>query len=484
MPMNYINNASLLKRQLVVRFARLMFAGELKNKIDLLPLHQAPRNSEAVRCCLHHDRAVIRYRLIALLGFAIENEKPDDEARTLASYVEEAEARGAARMAGSALTVIDEACSACIRANYRVTNACRGCVARPCMMNCPKNCISFEHGQAHINEKACISCGICAKVCPYHSIVFQPIPCEQACPVNAIVQDKNGKQDILADKCINCGKCLQACPFGAIMERSEIYEILRAITNPAEATVALIAPSIVGQFNTSLGKLVTALRKLGFDHVVEVAWGADLAAQKETAELIERLEHGQTCMTSSCCPAYVEAVKKHITNIKPLVSGTLSPMQYAGEWAGQQWPGARRVFVGPCIAKRAEAKASPHIENTLTYEELGSIFIAAGVDVAKCEESRADLEATSVGRKFAVSGGVSTAIKNAASAAGHNVTDKVIDGLDSKSLAILKAIDKIVKTDTFVEVMSCEGGCINGPGVISNPAVARRFLEKMLQEHP
>jgi len=120
----------------------------------------------------------------------------------------------------------------------------------------------------------------------------------------------------------------------------------------------------------------------------------------------------------------------------------------------------------------------------LTYEELGSIFIAAGVDVAEYEESRADLEATSIGRKFAVSGGVSAAIKNAAAAAGHNVADKVIDGLDSKSLAMLKAIDKVVKPGTFVEVMSCEGGCVNGPGVISNPTVARRFLEKMLQEHP
>ncbi|OGK09510.1 MAG: hypothetical protein A2W80_13280 [Candidatus Riflebacteria bacterium GWC2_50_8] len=480
--MNYINNASLLKRQLIVRFARLMFAGKLKERIDYLPMQQAPRDVAAVRCCVHHDRAVIRYRLIALLGFAIENEKPEDEARSLASYAEEAETLGESRLAGSVLTVIDEACSACIRANYRVTNACRGCVARPCIMNCPKSCISFENGHALIDEKVCISCGICAKVCPYHSIIYQPIPCEEACPVDAITQDERGKEDIDATKCINCGKCLQACPFGAIMERSEIFEILRAITNPAEPTVALIAPSIIGQFNTSLGKLVTALRRLGFDHVAEVAWGADLAAEKETAELIERLEHGQTCMTSSCCPAYVEAVDKHLKTIKPLVSDTLSPMQYTGEWAGRQWPGARRIFIGPCIAKRAEARRSPHIENTLTYEELGSFFIAAGIDVTECEESKADLEASSVGRKFAVSGGVSAAITRAAAAGGHAVTEKVINGLDTKSLATLKAIDKIVKPGTFIEVMSCEGGCINGPGVISNPVVARRFLEKMLEE--
>ena len=480
--MNYINNASLLKRQLIVRFARLMFAGNLQEHIDYLPIQQAPRGTTSVRCCLHHDRAVIRYRIIGLLGFAIEDEKPEDEIRTLASFVEEAEKRGESRFAGGVLTVIDEACSACVRANYRVTNACRGCVARPCIMNCPKNAIFFENGHARIDEKICVSCGICEKVCPYHSIIFQPIPCEQACPVDAIIQDKNGKEDIDHAKCINCGKCMQACPFGAIMERSEIFEILKAITNPAEPTVALIAPSIIGQFNTSLGKLVTALKKLGFDHVAEVAWGADITAEKETAELIERREHGHDCMTSSCCPAYVQAVQKHIVNIKPLVSNTLSPMQYAGEWAGKKWPGARRVFIGPCIAKRAEARTSPHIENTLTYEELGSFFIAAGVDVTECDDSKADLEASNIGRKFAVSGGVSAAIVAAASAKGCEVSEKVINGLDAKSLATLRALEKIVKPGTFVEVMSCEGGCINGPGVISNPVVARRFLEKMLKE--
>lgn len=480
--MNYINNAALLKRQLIVRLARLMFAGNVSEKIDYIPLQQAPYKSDSFRCCIFHDRAVIRQRLKALLGFSTENKTPEDEIRSLASYVEEAGNLGEKRLEGGILTVIDEACSACIRANYRVTNACRGCVARPCVMNCPKKAIVVENGQARINESICVSCGICEKVCPYHSIIFQPIPCEQACPVGAISQDERGKEHIDESRCINCGKCLQACPFGAIMERSEIFEVIRDITNPEAPTVAMIAPSIIGQFNTELGKLVTALRRLGFDHVIEVAWGADVTAEKETGELIERLDSGAHCMTSSCCPAYVEAVKKHAAGIQPYVSHTLSPMQYSGEWAGQQWPGARRVFVGPCIAKRAEARASEFVENTLTFEELGSIFIAAGVDVAELEETQPDKPASNIGRKFAISGGVSSAVVAAAASLGRKVEEKVINGLDKKGLAVLKSVDKVVKPGTFIEVMTCEGGCMHGPGVISNPVVARRFLEKMLKE--
>lgn len=482
--MTFINNAAIIKRQLMVRLARMMFAGTLGTQVDYIPLQQAPRDSQSVRCCIHHDRAVLRYRLMALLGFAVENETGEDEIRNLASYVAEAEQKGDSRLDDKILTVIDDACSSCVRANYRVTNACRGCVARQCIMNCPKQAIHIENGHAVIDEKICVSCGICAKACPYHSIIFQPIPCEEACPVNAITQDERGKEKIDEAKCIHCGRCLQACPFGAIMERSEMFDVLKAVLNPAKTTVAMVAPAIVGQFNTDLGKVVTALKKLGFDHVVEVAYGADLTATRETAEFIERIEHGSTCMTSSCCPAYVEAVNKHIANIKPLVSDTPSPMQLTGDWVGQQWPGARRVFIGPCVAKRAEARASKNVENVLTFEELGSILVAANIDVLECEDALPDQTASSTGRRFAVSGGVAAAVVRAAAEKGVKAEEKLFNGLDKKAFATLRSVDKIIKNTTFIEVMTCEGGCMHGPGVISNPVVARRFLEKMLKEQP
>ncbi|MDD2997915.1 MAG: 4Fe-4S dicluster domain-containing protein [Erysipelotrichia bacterium] len=482
--MNYINNAAIIKRQLMVRLAKMMLDGNLDSRVDFIPLQQAPRDSESVRCCIHHDRAVLRYRMMALLGFAVENEKPEDEIRTLASYVAEAAQKGDSRLDDKILTVIDEACSSCVRANYRVTNACRGCVARQCIMNCPKKAIRIENGHAVIDEKLCVSCGICAKACPYHSIIYQPIPCEEACPVSAISQDEHGKEKIDESKCIQCGKCLQACPFGAIMERSEIFDVLRSLLDKEKQTVALIAPAIIGQFNTDMGKVVTALKKLGFNNVVEVAYGADITAEHETEEFIERIAHGKTCMTSSCCPAYVQAVNKHMPAIKALVSDTLSPMQYAGEWAGEKWPGARRVFIGPCVAKRAEVRSSKFVENVLTFEELGSIFVAAGIDVVECEDSVPDRIASAIGRKFAISGGVSSAVVAAAAARGVKAEEKVFNGLDKKAFASLGVAEKIIKNVTFIEVMTCEGGCMHGPGVISNPAVARRFLDKILKEQP
>ncbi|MBU1107766.1 MAG: monomeric [FeFe] hydrogenase [Candidatus Riflebacteria bacterium] len=480
--MNYINNAAIIKRQLIVRLAKMMLAGNLNSRIDFIPLQQAPKDYEAMRCCVHHDRAVLHHRLMALLGFAIENEQPEDEIRTLASYVAEAEQKGDSRLDEKILTVIDEACSSCVRANYRVTNACRGCVARQCLMNCPKKAIKIENGHAVINEMLCISCGICAKACPYHSIIYQPIPCEEACPVNAISQNERGIERIDENKCIYCGKCVQACPFGAIMERSEIFDVIRSMLDKNEKTIALIAPSIIGQFNTDMGQVVTALKKLGFDHVVEVAYGADITAEKEVGEFVERIGHGSICMTSSCCPAYVQAVDKHMPEIKNLVSSTLSPMQYAGEWAGQQWPGARRIFIGPCVAKRAEARACNFVENVLTFEELGSIFIAANIDVAECEDVASDRIASSTGRSFAISGGVCSAVVNGTAKNGIKAEEKIFNGLDQKAFASLRAIEKIVKNVTFIEVMTCEGGCMHGPGVISNPVVARRFLEKILKD--
>ena len=84
------------------------------------------------------------------------------------------------------LSVVHEACSACIQSQYAVTNLCRGCEGRPCVMNCPKAAISFIGGKASISSEDCVSCGLCQKVCPYHAIVYTPVPCEDVCPVKAI----------------------------------------------------------------------------------------------------------------------------------------------------------------------------------------------------------------------------------------------------------------------------------------------------------
>ena len=200
--------------------------------------------------------------------------------RPLSSYLNEALTREK-NAKENLMCVIDEACSSCIQINYEITNLCRGCVARSCYMNCPKDAIRFKkNGQAQIDHEACISCGICHKSCPYHAIVYIPVPCEETCPVKAITKDENGIEKIDEDKCIYCGKCINACPFGAIFEISQVFDVLEGIRK-GEKMVAIIAPSILGQFKTTIEQVYGAFKEMGFADVIEVAQGAMYTPKNE-----------------------------------------------------------------------------------------------------------------------------------------------------------------------------------------------------------
>ncbi len=468
--MNYVNNATLIRRELLAKLSGLLLKKDF-SAIDRVPLEMFPKNSQSVRCCIYKDRAMIRYRLMALLGYGLENE--EDELKRLETYAEEAQERK--KPEAPFLTVIDEACSSCVKVNYVVTDACQGCVARPCMMNCPKDAIEFINGKAHIKHDTCINCGICLKECPYHAIIYMPVPCEEACPVDAISKDQFGKEKIDFTKCIYCGKCMRSCPFGAIMERSQVTDLIKHLLSDKK-TVAMVAPSIVGQFSASLGQMVSALKQLGFDEVLEVAEGAEVTTKKETAEWVERMEDGKSFMTTSCCPAWVETVEKHLPELKLYMSDTRSPMRYTGEIARKVCHGAVNVFIGPCIAKRQEAFKDDTVDLVMSIEELGALFIAAKIDVQKMEESQLkDISPES--RGYAMSGGVANAVATEAKSDDLNVYQ--IDGLSKQSIKEIKRFPKKCPGN-FVEVMSCEGGCIAGPSVISNPKLASRQLNKML----
>ena len=468
--MNYVNNATLIRRELLAKLSGLLLEKDF-SKIDRIPLEMFPKNSQSVRCCIYKDRAMIRYRLMALLGFGLENE--EDELKRLEAYSVEAQERE--KPEGPFLTVIDEACSSCVKVNYVVTDACQGCVARPCMMNCPKDAIEFSNGRARIKAAECINCGICMKECPYHAIIYMPVPCEEACPVDAISKDKFGKEKIDFTKCIYCGKCMRSCPFGAIMERSQIFDLIKHLLSNKK-TIAMVAPSIVGQFSASLGKMISALKELGFDDVLEVAEGAEVTTKNESAEWLERMDEGKAFMTTSCCPAWVETTEKHLTDLKPFVSETRSPMRYTGEIARVKYPDAVNVFIGPCIAKRQEAFKDDTVDLLLSIEELGALFIAAKIDVQKMEESELK-NISSESRGYAMSGGVANAV--ALEAQSEDLNSYQIDGLTRQSIKEIKRFPKKCPGN-FVEVMSCEGGCIAGPSVISNPKFASRQLKKML----
>ncbi len=475
------NNAARMRTQILIKIAEAYLGNNLE-ATDRIPLELRPKEMASTRCCIYKDRAVLKYRCMAAMGHSTEDET--DELKSLSSYAKDALKRDKAD--GPVLTVIDTACSACISAQYLVTNACRGCFAQPCRVNCPKNAISMINGKAKIDPDLCINCGRCKDMCPYHAVIRVPIPCEEACPVDAISKDEHGKEHIDHEKCISCGKCLRSCPFGAIMEKSQILDVLKQIKETDKEVVAMVAPAVMGQFPGDINQIVGAIKAVGFDKVIEVAVGADVTTRNEGEEFVERMEEGAEFMTTSCCPAYVQAVRKHIPEIEPFVSHTLSPMRYTSEIVKQEMPDCVSVFIGPCIAKRVEGMEDANTDYVMTFEELGALFVASGVMVGECEPAELDRVASGESRAFPLTGGVAGAVAAYLEGTETDYRPETVDGLTVANIKTLKryATKKGTVQGNMLEVMCCEGGCISGPGTIALPNKATRTVTKYKETSP
>lgn len=463
----------ILRRELMTLMLKELVKGtdELRKNIDRIPYIMRPRDGEVSRCCIYKDRAMLKYRAMGILGFGVVDEL--DEMTTLAEYTDMALARE--KVEQEPLSVMTEACSACVKVNYVVTNMCRGCVGRACMMNCNKGAIRFENGQAHIMPEKCVNCGLCQKNCPFHAIVYMPVPCEEACPVGAISKDEKGKEHIDPKKCIYCGRCISACPFGAVMEKSHLIDIHKALKSDRKV-IAIVAPAIAGQFKAPLNDIMAAIKRLGFDEVKEVAKGADVTTKNEAAEFIEKMAAGEPFMTTSCCPSYYMLAARHLPEIKPYVSHTRSPMIYSAQIEKQAAPEAVIVFVGPCLAKRYEAYHDHNIDYVLSFEEVGTMFIANGVNPMEPSELLLDTAINPTSRGYAATAGVMHAV---AVEIGDRVEVRpiVIDGITKQSIRDLKGYAKSCPGN-MVEVMACEGGCVNGCNVIANPKIATRQVKE------
>ena len=472
--MAFVNNAMIVRRELMARLIALHKSGSLIEEIDRIPLKMSPKNAQARgRCCIHKERAVLKYKMLPILGYRIDEE--EDELTPLSDYARRALERKSTNT--SILTVVDEACTACVKTNYVVTNLCKGCVARSCYMNCPKDAINFlDNGQAHINHSKCINCGICKEACMYHSIVYIPVPCEEVCPVKAITKDENGIEHIDESKCIYCGKCINACPFGSIYEISQVFDILSAIKR-GEQLVAIMAPSIMSQFNNSLSEISEAIEKIGFVEAMEVAQGAMETTRREGAELQEKLEAGQQFMTTSCCPSYIELVNKHMPEMKPFVSHTGSPMYYTIEMAKAKYPEAKIVFIGPCVGKRKEVMDHPDIDYILTFEEIDTLFTGLDIELQATDKQR--MAAPLDGRGFARAGGVISAVQNMYPQLG--IKPIQVSNLNKKNIGLLRAFTKGKAPGNFVEVMACEGGCISGPCGKIDYSQAQKIFKKAME---
>ena len=474
--MSDINHTIHLKKEILIRLVKAFFSDNFKENTRLIPFQMRPKGAEVpFRCCIYKERAIIKDRVIAGLGFAIED---DDETISLSEYAQRALDRE--QPEENPLTVLGAACKGCVPKRIYVTDLCQGCVARPCKSACKFGAIEVVNGKSVIDSSKCKACKKCISACPYNAIVKVAVPCEDNCPVNAIEKNADGTAKIDFSKCIFCGKCIIKCPFGAVHEKSQLLEVLKMLKNKEEISI-MFAPAIVGQFPGTIGQFKSAIKKIGFSHVYEVAQGADITIKNEAEEFQERYLDGYGFMTTSCCAGYNELVKKHIPEIKPFVSETKTPLYYTAEIAKSEHPNSKTVFVSPCVAKKQEMKENPNIDYVINAKELGAIFVALHIEILNCEHNDTDNEASKQARNFPVTGGVADAVNYCSDCVIDTV---VINGINKDSIKQLKnyAKEGICDDGNLIEVMCCEGGCIRGNSTITDAKIAKKIITDLIDK--
>ncbi|AAK81165.1 iron only hydrogenase large subunit-like protein [Clostridium acetobutylicum] len=312
-------------------------------------------------------------------------------------------------------------------------------------------------------------------------------PCQKSCPFDAILVDKNTKTShIQKDLCTDCGNCITSCPSGSILDKIEFMPLLNLFKNN-ETVIAAVAPAIAGQFgeNVSLEMLRTAFKKVGFADMVEVAFFADMLTIKEAFEFNELVNSKDDLMiTSCCCPMWVSMIRKIYKDLARHVSPSVSPMIASGRVIKKLNPNCKVVFIGPCIAKKAESRSqdiSDAIDFVLTFEELKGIFDVLDIDPEKLPETHTKSYASREGRLYGRTGGVSTSVDEAVKRIfpnkHHLFKSTKVDGVkDCKDILNKTQAGNIGAN--FLEGMGCVGGCVGGPKAIVHKDQGRESVNK------
>ena len=435
-----------LKHKIIEEVAKMAWEEDLTDEAkDRLVYEISPGPTAQYRCCVYKERELVKQRIRLATG------KCPVPGKESANVVQ----------------VLPPACEECPIASYTVTDNCRLCMGKACLNACQFGAITIGEHRSHIDPNKCKECGKCASACPYGAIAHLVRPCKKACPVGAISYDEYGVCVIDEDKCIQCGQCIHSCPFGAISSKSYLVDIINDIKAGKEV-IAMAAPATEGQFGEerTMASLKAALIELGFADMVEVGLGGDMTAAYEAEEWYEALEEGRK-MTTSCCPAFVNMLKKHFPEIyENNMSSTISPMCAISRYLKLTHPGCVTVFIGPCIAKKGEAQ-DPELEGNadyvVTYGELRAMLRSKGVEPKPVDEEYQ--ESSIFGKRFANAGGVAKAVLEVMEERGQdtsNIKLRACSGGDEcrKALMLLK-IGKL--PEDFLEAMVCEGGCVGGP---------------------
>lgn len=378
------------------------------------------------------------------------------------------------------------------------------------------------------NEK-CILCRRCVAVCKKVQEVAVIAPSRRGFNTHIACAFESDLNDA---PCVACGQCVAVCPTGALREREEIDNVREAINDPEKVVVVAAAPAVraaIGEefgypigTNTE-GKMFTAMRMLGFDKVFDVNFGADLTILEEANELLHRVKEGGTLpMFTSCSPGWIRFVEYYYPELIPNLSSCKSPMQMFGAtvktyWAQKEGIDPKNIYVVgvmPCTAKKFEktrddenASGYPDIDAVLTTRELAKMIKNSGILYNELPDGTFDNplgEFTGAGVIFGATGGVMEA---ALRTAAEKLTGKPLDNVEFKQVRGIKGIkeaeydlngtkvkvavasgltnakelcEKIKKGEcdyTFVEVMCCPGGCVNGGGQPIQSAYTRRQVD-------
>ena len=332
--------------------------------------------------------------------------------------------------------------------------------------------------------------------------------------------------------CVSCGQCIVNCPTGAIYEKDDTAKVLEAINDPEKFVVVHTAPSIrvtLGEcfgmhIGTNVqGKMVAALRRLGFDKVFDTDFGADLTIVEEANEFLGRVQNGGVLpMITSCSPGWIKYCEHYYPDMLDHLSTCKSPQQMSGAiiktWYAEKMGIAPKdiVVVGimPCTAKKFETKRDdqaasgyPDVDYSLTTRELGRMIESAGIYFKHLPDEEFDNplgDSTGAAVIFGATGGVMEAALRTAveKLSGEELksldftevrgTDGIkeasytVNGMEVKvcvvsGLANANTIMEKVKNGTadyhFIEIMGCPGGCVNGGGQPIQHAVVRNFVD-------
>ncbi len=332
--------------------------------------------------------------------------------------------------------------------------------------------------------------------------------------------------------CVSCGQCINVCPTGALYEKEYIDDVLAAISDPTKYVVVQTAPAVraaLGEvfglpIGTNVeGKMVAALRRLGFDRVFDTDFSADLTIMEEATEFLDRVQNGGTLpLITSCSPGWVKYCEHYFPELTENLSSCKSPQQmlgaviktYFAETMGIDPKNIVSVSVMPCTAKKFEigrddqdAAGLADVDIAITTRELGRMIEKSGIRFLDLPDEEYDSplgEDTGAGVIFGATGGVMEAalrtavetltgeelanvefhevrgqkgIKEATyNVAGMDINIAVASGLKNAH-DLLKRVESGEANYHFIEIMACPGGCINGGGQPQQPASVRNFVD-------